>query len=79
MQDDTRLQHALKRFHLNEAVPGFDEVSFFKDDGTSIHFSAPKVQMSAGASSIFVVSGKGEIMNMQSFLSHSPSINVASQ
>jgi ankyrin repeat protein len=78
-QDDSRVQHALKRFHLNEAVPGFDEVSFFKHDGTIIHFNAPKVRMSGGASSIFLVSGKGEIMNTQSFRSRSPSINVASQ
>jgi hypothetical protein len=78
VQDDARLQHALKRFHVNQAVPGFDEVSFFKDDGSIIHFNAPKVRMSAAASSIFLVSGKGEIMNTQSFRSRSLSINVAS-
>ena len=39
--DDKKLQAVLKRFNAN-AISGIEEVNFFKDDGTIIHFQNPK-------------------------------------
>jgi nascent polypeptide-associated complex subunit beta len=40
-------------------IPGIEEVNMFKEDGTVIHFTNPKVQASIGANT-FSVSGHSE-------------------
>ena len=41
--DDKRLQNTLKRLSVNN-IPAIEEVNLFKDNGTVIHFSNPKVR-----------------------------------
>merc|ERR1719277_69458 len=53
--DEKQMQAQLKRLGCNN-IPGIEEVNMFKEDGTVIHFAAPKVQASV-ASNTFVVSG----------------------
>ena len=40
--DDKKLQSQLKKLSVNP-IPGIEEVNMFKDDGTILHFSNPKV------------------------------------
>ena len=62
--DDKRLQNTLKRLGVNN-IPAIEEVNLFKDNGTVIHFSNPKVQASIGANT-YVISGRAE--NKSKFL-----------
>jgi len=64
--DDKRLQSTLKRLGVN-AIQGIEEVNLFKDDGTVIHFTNPKVQASIGANT-YVVSGHAENKKLQDLL-----------
>mmetsp|Transcript_91037 Transcript_91037/g.253466 ORF Transcript_91037/g.253466 Transcript_91037/m.253466 type:complete len:161 (+) Transcript_91037:63-545(+) len=64
--DDKQLQAQLKRLGAN-AIPGIEEVNMFKEDGTVIHFSAPKVQ-AAVASNTFIISGHGETKKLEELL-----------
>merc|ERR1712064_84173 len=43
--DDKKLQSQLKKLSINP-TPGIEEVNMFKDDGSVIHFTSPKVQVS---------------------------------
>lgn len=43
--DDKKLQSQLKKLQINP-IPGIEEVNMFKDDGSVLHFSAPKVSKS---------------------------------
>ena len=64
--DDKQLQAQLKRLGVNN-IPGIEEVNMFKDDGSVIHFSAPKVQASVTANT-YVVSGHAETKQLQELL-----------
>mmetsp|Transcript_35502 Transcript_35502/g.102270 ORF Transcript_35502/g.102270 Transcript_35502/m.102270 type:complete len:159 (-) Transcript_35502:90-566(-) len=64
--DDKQLQAQLKRLGVN-AIPGIEEVNMFKEDGTVIHFNAPKVQASV-ASNTFVVSGHADHRKLEELL-----------
>merc|ERR1712032_235394 len=64
--DDKRLQNTLKRLCVNN-IPAIEEVNLFKDNGTVIHFSNPKVQASIGANT-YVISGHAENKNLQELL-----------
>merc|ERR1712025_423560 len=64
--DDKRLQNTLKRLSVNN-IPAIEEVNLFKDNGTVIHFSNPKVQASIGANT-YVISGRAENKNLQELL-----------
>merc|ERR1719316_1953138 len=64
--DDKQLQAQLKRLQVNN-IPGIEEVNMFKDDGSVIHFSAPKVQASIAANT-YVVSGHAENKQLQELL-----------
>merc|ERR1712129_149149 len=46
--DDKQLQAQLKKLGVNN-IPGIEEVNMFREDGSIIHFSAPKVQASVSA------------------------------
>merc|ERR1719331_3535049 len=64
--DDKQLQQQFKRIGVNN-IPGIEEVNMFKDDGTVLHFSAPKVQASVSANT-YVISGNGENKRLEELL-----------
>ena len=64
--DDKRLQNTLKRLNVNN-IPAIEEVNLFKENGTVIHFTNPKVQASIAANT-YVVSGQCETKNLQELL-----------
>merc|ERR1712113_637688 len=64
--DEKQLQAQLKRLGVNN-IPGIEEVNMGKENGTVIHFSAPKVQASV-TSNTFVVSGRGEDKRLEELL-----------
>merc|ERR1712187_612985 len=64
--DDKQLQAQLKRLGLN-SIPGIEEVNMFKDDGSVVHFSAPKVQASVTANT-YVVTGHAENKRLEELL-----------
>merc|ERR1719201_1651922 len=64
--DDKQLQAQLKRLGVN-TIPGIEEVNMFKEDGSVIHFNAPKVQAAVQANT-FVVSGNGEQKRLEELL-----------
>jgi len=60
-------QNTLKRLGVNH-IPGIEEVNFFRDDGSVIHFKNPKsVQASIGANT-YVISGTAENKKLQDLL-----------
>ncbi|KAJ1638552.1 transcription factor [Pavlovales sp. CCMP2436] len=64
--DDKRLQNTLKRLGVN-TIPAIEEVNLFKDNGTVIHFTNPKVQASIAANT-YVISGHAETKKLQDLL-----------
>lgn len=64
--DDKRLQNTLKRLSCNN-IPAIEEVNLFKDNGTVIHFTNPKVQASIAANT-YVISGHAETKKLQDLL-----------
>jgi len=64
--DDKQLQAQLKRLQVNN-IPGIEEVNMFKEDGSVVHFSAPKVQASIAANT-YVISGHAENKQLQELL-----------
>lgn len=64
--DDKRLQSTLKRLGVNN-IPAIEEVNLFKDNGTVVHFTNPKVQASISANT-YVISGHAETKKLQDLL-----------
>mmetsp|Transcript_19215 Transcript_19215/g.49623 ORF Transcript_19215/g.49623 Transcript_19215/m.49623 type:complete len:153 (-) Transcript_19215:453-911(-) len=64
--DDKRLQSTLKRLGVNN-IPAIEEVNLFKDNGTVVHFTNPKVQASIAANT-YVISGHAETKKLQDLL-----------
>jgi len=64
--DDKQLQAQLKRLGVNN-IPGIEEVNMFKEDGSVIHFAAPKVQASVTANT-YVVTGHAENKKLEELL-----------
>merc|ERR1719486_1741217 len=64
--DDKALQAQLKRLGLN-SIPGIEEVNMFKEDGSVLHFSAPKVQASVAANT-YIITGHGENKKLEELL-----------
>ena len=64
--DDKRLQNTLKRLGVN-TIPGIEEVNLFKDNGSVVHFSNPKVQASIAANT-YVISGHAETKRLQEII-----------
>lgn len=56
--DDKKLQTSLKKLSVNP-IAGIEEVNMFKEDGTVIHFTNPKVQASLNANT-FSITGQSE-------------------
>ena len=53
--DDKRLGGVLKRLQVN-AIPGIEEVSIIKDDGSAVVFANPKVQANIGSNTCVFLS-----------------------
>merc|ERR1719223_2203222 len=64
--DEKQMQAQLKRLGVNN-IPGIEEVNMFKEDGTVLHFSAPKVQASVMANT-YVVTGHGDNKRLEELL-----------
>merc|ERR1719409_1802045 len=64
--DDKQLQAQLKRLGVNN-IPGIEEVNMFQEDGSVIHFSAPKVQASVSANT-YVITGHAENKKLEELL-----------
>ncbi|KAK9472690.1 NAC domain-containing protein [Dipodascopsis tothii] len=56
--DNKALQASLAKLNA-QSIQGIEEVNMFKDDGSVLHFNAPKVQASV-ASNTFAIYGAGE-------------------
>jgi len=54
-QDDKRLNSQLKKLNITQ-IPAIEEVNLFKDDGSVVHFTKPKVQAEI-SSNTYVVQG----------------------
>merc|ERR1719181_1008575 len=64
--DDKQLQAQFKRLGVNN-IPGIEEVNMFKEDGSVIHFSSPKVQASVAANT-YVITGHAENKKLEELL-----------
>jgi len=65
-QSDAKLGVALKKLGATN-IPGIEEVNFFKEDGTVIHFVNPRVQCSIQANT-YIISGPNEKKPLQDLL-----------
>jgi len=66
IHDDKKLKSTLNKLNVRD-IPAIEEVNFFKDDGTVIHFTNPKVQASIAANT-YVISGNAENKKLQDLL-----------
>merc|ERR1711924_428095 len=64
--DDKQLQAQLKKLGVNN-IPGIEEVNMFREDGSVIHFSAPKVQASVAANT-YTITGHAEEKRLEELL-----------
>merc|ERR1719355_220087 len=64
--DDKQLQAQLKKLGVNN-IPGIEEVNMFREDGSVVHFSAPKVQASVAANT-FTIMGHAEEKRLEELL-----------
>eukprot|EP00747_Dinoflagellata_sp_TGD_P163420 gnl/TRDRNA2_/TRDRNA2_182072_c0_seq1.p1 gnl/TRDRNA2_/TRDRNA2_182072_c0~~gnl/TRDRNA2_/TRDRNA2_182072_c0_seq1.p1 ORF type:complete len:158 (-),score=53.47 gnl/TRDRNA2_/TRDRNA2_182072_c0_seq1:96-569(-) len=64
--DDKQLQAQLKRLGVN-SIPGIEEVNMFCEDGSVLHFSAPKVQASISANT-YIISGHADNKKLEELL-----------
>jgi len=65
-QDITRLNSQLKRLNAT-TIPAIEEVNLFKNDGTIIHFTKPKVQAEI-SSNTYVVQGANVTKRLEELL-----------
>lgn len=65
-QDDKRLHTQLKKLNVS-AIPAIEEVNLFKEDGTVVHFTKPRVQAEI-ASNTYVVSGQCETKKLDELI-----------
>eukprot|EP00928_Gymnodinium_smaydae_P003530 TRINITY_DN1125_c0_g3_i1.p2 TRINITY_DN1125_c0_g3~~TRINITY_DN1125_c0_g3_i1.p2 ORF type:complete len:157 (+),score=52.19 TRINITY_DN1125_c0_g3_i1:129-599(+) len=64
--DDKQLQAQFKRLGVNN-IPGIEEVNMFKEDGSVLHFSTPKVQANV-QSNTYIITGNGENKSLEELL-----------
>lgn len=65
-QSDAKLTAVVNKLGATH-IPGIEEVNFFKDDGTVLHFKNPKVQASIAANT-YVISGPNQQKALQDLL-----------
>ena len=64
--DDRKLQFSLKKLGVNN-ISGIEEVNMFRNQGTVIHFTNPKVQASLAANT-FTITGHTETKQLTEML-----------
>merc|ERR1719240_1771430 len=64
--DDKQLQAQLKKLGVNN-IPGIEEVNMFREDGSVVHFAAPKVQASVSANT-YTITGHAEEKKLEELL-----------
>eukprot|EP00699_Malawimonas_sp_californiana_P001372 EC715432.1.p2 GENE.EC715432.1~~EC715432.1.p2 ORF type:complete len:144 (+),score=55.38 EC715432.1:29-433(+) len=64
--DDKKLEATLKKMNV-QTINAIEEVNMFKEDGSVIHFQAPKVRANI-SSNTFVVGGTAEHKRLQELL-----------
>jgi nascent polypeptide-associated complex subunit beta len=64
--DDKKVKSAIKKLGV-QPLPGIDEVNFFQDDNTVLHFQTPNVEGNI-RDNFFVISGKGETKGLRDLM-----------
>jgi nascent polypeptide-associated complex subunit beta len=64
--DDKKVKSAIKKLGV-QPLPGIDEVNFFQDDNTVLHFQNPTIEGNI-RDNFFVVSGKGEVKSLRDLM-----------
>ena len=65
-QSDAKLSSVVNKLGATH-IPGIEEVNFFQEDGTVIHFKNPKVQ-AAIAANTYIISGPNQQKALQELL-----------
>jgi len=65
-QDDKRLLTQLKKLNVTQ-IPAIEEVNLFKDDGSVVHFTKPKVQAEI-QSNTYIISGECETKKVEELI-----------
>lgn len=66
LQEDKRLQLQLKKLNVSP-IPSIEEVNMFKQDGTVLYFSKPKVN-AAILSNTYVISGQCQTKKLEDLI-----------
>jgi NAC domain. len=64
--DDKKVKSAIKKLGV-QPLPGIDEVNFFQDDNTVLHFNTPQIEGNI-KDNFFVISGKGEVKSLRDLM-----------
>ncbi|OMJ83952.1 hypothetical protein SteCoe_15050 [Stentor coeruleus] len=64
--DDKKVKSAIKKLGV-QPLPGIDEVNFFQDDNTVLHFESPQVEGNI-KDNFFVISGKSEVKSLRDLM-----------
>ena len=64
--DDKKVKSAIKKLGV-QPLPGIDEVNFFQDDNTVLHFQNPQIEGNI-RDNFFVISGKGEVKSLRDLM-----------
>lgn len=64
--DDKKVKNAIKKLGV-QPLPGIDEVNFFQDDNTVLHFESPQVEGNI-KDNFFVISGKSEVKSLRDLM-----------
>ncbi|OMJ94848.1 hypothetical protein SteCoe_1871 [Stentor coeruleus] len=64
--DDKKVKGAIKKLGV-QPLPGIDEVNFFQDDNTVLHFDSPQVEGNI-KDNFFVISGKNEVKSLRDLM-----------
>eukprot|EP00358_Blepharisma_japonicum_P000105 CAMPEP_0202946078 /NCGR_PEP_ID=MMETSP1395-20130829/8347_1 /ASSEMBLY_ACC=CAM_ASM_000871 /TAXON_ID=5961 /ORGANISM="Blepharisma japonicum, Strain Stock R1072" /LENGTH=113 /DNA_ID=CAMNT_0049646451 /DNA_START=126 /DNA_END=467 /DNA_ORIENTATION=+ len=66
MVDDKKLRSSISKLGV-QPLPAIEEVNFFKDDNTVLHFVNPQVNANI-KDNFFVVSGTGEVKTIKDLM-----------
>lgn len=64
--DDKKVKSAIKKLGV-QPLPGIDEVNFFQDDNTVLHFQNPQIEGNI-RDNFFVITGKGEVKSLRDLM-----------
>ncbi|OMJ94265.1 hypothetical protein SteCoe_2605 [Stentor coeruleus] len=64
--DDKKVKSAIKKLGV-QPLPGIDEVNFFQDDNTVLHFENPQIEGNI-RDNFFVINGKSEVKSLRDLM-----------